>query len=890
MTLRFSAHAKLALLLTLAIPALAADAPAPKEPERVVTPARKEVAFSIAAGEGREYGLTRVQRDGKELPPPTNMALDRKTGAFSWTPTESQAGDYEIGFLVKAPGGESGHVTRLVTVKPNDIVPPGDNSEIAKLLRQWHKEGTAAGNTGDFYDNRDRTHSLLNTGPHPQLDKVEYTKEQLDRRLDWALQLNFLHPHVTFGNSSTASGDPNWGSNPRHGLMTPGGPQVLCAQYTHNHLYIYPEHIDHDGGHNGRGRGYGDLFPANTPFYIVSQGSSGSDQPFMRAVPYALAAFRPEVKQTLVERGLIAPTLQMILRMCGKHVHKPEDYLTGIAHPAVFEGPEVDALKWVQMAHGIQRDSVPPMVQIAAFEEDLALNGVDCFEGGLSERLFDTPSAIARIVRSTKQVHRIVVSAKASYDVNKRPLTYHWVVLRGDAERIKITPKEKDGSVVELLVPWHERRPVSPGSGLESNRVDIGVFVHNGAYYSAPGFVCFYSLDDEGRTYDADGRIVEVYYGYGDNAIGWNPDRVLACDKGYDITDWPALLAILGNDAGGFASELLRKPFKPDGLAAFQQAARELDALLAKADEPKKRLDGAEAAAKKARESTDEAKKKLDEAKKDATESAKKAVADAEATLKSRQDEQKKADELLNAARREWDEAQKGAQSVLTSDRPPLKGSVKNRLEAVLNALKNDVTLYVGNAKAVSDLANACQDAAAKKGFADARDELVKLGILKAESDGQFALTPVMAGPKPPAERLTKFERSKLEWLNIALMRHLLYPGLVNRQPSRNFVPALIASRKTWRDVYHYDDKGRRTGWTRTEGAEQKDFTADGALVTKKDALGRAIEARTVEYVAEGDRSNRTLKTKPGDTLRFYEYASDQDRVGRVAKSEKAAP
>jgi len=901
----------LVTLLAAALAALAAEAPAPQAAEPIVAAVRKEVSLSVATGqEKREYGLTRVQRDGQEVVPPANMKLDPKTGVFTWTPTPSQAGDYEIAFLIRNPNAENERTTRRIRVEPPPIVPPGDNSEIAKLLRQWHKEGTAAGNTGDFYDNRDRGHSMLNTAPYPQLDRIEYTKEQLDRRMDWALQLHFLHPHVVFGNSSTASGDPNWGSNPRHALYIPGAAQVLHAQYTRNHLYIYPEHIDHDPGHNGRGRGYGDLFPANTPYFIVSQGSSGSDQPFMRAVPYTLAAFRPEVKRLLIERGLLMPTVQMILRMCYKQVAKPEDYLTGKAHPTVFEGPEVNALKMVQMAHEMQRDNVPPMAQLAAFEEDLALNGQDYFEApGVSERLFDTPCVIARIHRSTRHTRRMIVSAKASFDANKRPLTFHWVVLRGDAARIRITPVEKDGSVVELLIPWHERFTL-PNSGIATNRVDIGLFVHNGAYYSAPAFVCVYSLDDEARTYAPDGRIVEMFYGYGDSTIGYPHAPQKVRDPNYDVTDWAALLALLDPARKDFAAERFRERLSPQAIAALLPLAAELEAAAGKLKEPQQKLDDAQAAANKAAAALNDAKKKLDEARKAAgdkpSDEARKALDLAEAKLKELDDARKKADATLNEARKHLDAAQGGLARVLTSDLPGVRGWAKDHLEAPLNAIRTEHDFYLRHAKAIDDLANACQDAARKKAFLDAREALIRDGIMKAEEGAMrkagmqekaveptggatLALSPVIPGPEPPLQRLTKYERSRLEWFNICILQNVLYPGALNRRQHRNFVSVFLTTKKSWRDVYHYDDKGRLTGWTRHEGAERKDFTPDGALVTRKDALGRAIEARTVDYLAEGgERQGRTLKSKPGDTIRHYAYDGDQDRLGRVAHTEKA--
>jgi YD repeat-containing protein len=66
--------------------------------------------------------------------------------------------------------------------------------------------------------------------------------------------------------------------------------------------------------------------------------------------------------------------------------------------------------------------------------------------------------------------------------------------------------------VVELLIPYHERRPIAAESKMESCRVDIGAFVDNGEYYSAPAFVSVYYLDNEERVYDEKGRIQSVEY------------------------------------------------------------------------------------------------------------------------------------------------------------------------------------------------------------------------------------------------------------------------------------------------------------------------------------------------------------------------------------------
>lgn len=385
------------------------------------------------------------------------------------------------------------------------------------LLRAWYEEGTAAGNSGDLYDNHDSDHSNMKYAAFPQLARVEFCDAARKRRLHHGAQQWFLYNAVTLGNSSTAvTAERAWRSQARLLLTRSRGAAVLHRQYRRNHLYVYPEHHDHDPPGDGRGRG--DVFPANTPYMIVSQGSSGSDKVFLNAVAATLAAFRPEVKTALAKSGLLMPTVQMVFRRSNKTVERPEDYLSGRAHPSVFEGRHIDLEKMVTLAHGIQSNSLPPTVHIRALDENRGIVGRDYFDVGPRERLFDTPCAIARVVKSTRYLRRMVVSAARSRDPNGRPLTFRWVVLRGDADRIGVKVLNEAGTVAELLVPYHERRPVATGSAIGSSRVDIGVFAHNGAHYSAPAFVSFFYLDNERRIYDDENRIRVVDYA--------DPDRV----------------------------------------------------------------------------------------------------------------------------------------------------------------------------------------------------------------------------------------------------------------------------------------------------------------------------------------------------------------------------
>jgi tetratricopeptide (TPR) repeat protein len=378
--------------------------------------------------------------------------------------------------------------------------------KVGDLLRTWNEAGTAAGNHGDLYDNHDKDHSNMDFMALPQLTRIEFSEEARERDLHNGLQLSFLYNGITIGNSSTALlSEHYWRSQARNALTRPRGAGLLYMQYVANHMYFYPEHRDHDPQH-------GDVFAANTPYMIISQGSSGSDRVFMNAVGATLAAFRPEVKRKLANSGTLMGTVQMIFRISNKTVEHPEDYLTGKAHPTVFDGDQIQVEKMVKLAHEMTAEALPPLVQLKVIEEDQPILGRDYFDMGPNERIVETPCAIARVVKSTKHDRRMVISARASKDLHGKPLTYHWAVLRGDATRIQINKLDAAGSQVELIVPYHRRRPINADSKMESSRVDIGVFVHNGQYYSAPGFICFFYLANEKRVYDDEHRIQLVDY------------------------------------------------------------------------------------------------------------------------------------------------------------------------------------------------------------------------------------------------------------------------------------------------------------------------------------------------------------------------------------------
>ena len=870
----------LAAALALLLPALLLAQPAALELETIEPIDREsntEIAFLMrtkpADAPQAAYAIERVRRNGQPLPAPANMKLDAKTGAFQWTPSPSQVGKYDVTLRVKDGGDREASTSVAVNVRPRAV--SADNSEAGKLLTLWYKEGTAAGNVGDWYDNRDRDHSALNRKLFPQLDEVQYTPEQRKTNQDWASARQVL-PFVTFGNSSTSAPPTGGGCNPRMYYTNPRGMVLLYQQYRGNNLYMYPAHHDHHPGHNGKPF-YGDLLPANTPYVIVSQGSSGTDQPFMRAVPLTLAAFKPEVKKKLIETGLLMPTVQYIFRASNKHLTDPKEYLTGKAHPAVFEGSWVNDLKMVKTAHDLELATIPPLVQLKVVEEDKPVVGKDYFEPPVNEQLADTPAAIARVVRGPNYVRRMVVSAEESFDVNKQPLKYHWVVLRGDAARIQIKAKNDSGSVVELLVPYHERRPIDGHHlKMDSNRVDIGVFVSNGTHYSAPGFVTFYTLDHEARTYD-DGKLLEIGYNAGEADLA--------------VTDWAGLLDLFRPDAKGLGAQLLRDRFTPAQREALVKAAADYrttaEPLIAAQDKAKQ----SDAVRQKAQKEFQAAEERRTAAKKayddKPTPESLEAVTKAGKERDSAEAARKAADADHQAATKEVEAAKKTADAVLGQKRPDLDAPVTELIAKALAHLQADPMLYFGRRAEIDGLL----DAAGKAKVAAGAKRLAGFGVVKLDADGNGKLTPIRTGAGPLAERLTTYEKQLLARFNDEVIAAALLPKLVNPSFRVNLTDFRLSTSKNWRDVYHHDKQGRIIGWTRYDGAAAPvDFNTAGEVILEKDARGRAMKTRTAKY--EIDAANARppavmpLKRTAGDKIHHYEYQGDDDWIGSVTKTD----
>ncbi len=394
-------------------------------------------------------------------------------------------------------------------------ISPDASGTAAGILRRLDVRGQASGLAGVLYDNRDRAHSMLPETLFPQMSLLNYAPELREVGMDYGLAGEILFPIPTLGNSSTAVTD---GDTPRSlarlAMTTPLSPAKSFRGYAANHLYVYPEHQDHDEV---------DLYPANWPYTVISQGSSGSDQAFIQALAMTLAAFPPQTRARLEKEKLIAPTLQMILRRTQKGSYSIDAYKSGAAHPTVFEAKRLSPERMVALAASIVPEDIPPMIRMKVVSEDF---GPNADLAGLTEQLFTTPSAIARIWRGLEYSKQITLSVEDTKDPNGHDLQFFWVLLRGDAEKVHIYPA-KDGQQAAIEMKWHDPFLVNLHQPRLTSRVDVGVIAWNGSQFSAPAFLSVSFPTHQTREYTLGEndviRISSVDYGVLDDDRVYDP-------------------------------------------------------------------------------------------------------------------------------------------------------------------------------------------------------------------------------------------------------------------------------------------------------------------------------------------------------------------------------
>ena len=329
--------------------------------------------------------------------------------------------------------------------------------------------GTSGGNVGDLYMNRDGRHSSLNVREFPGITPVMLDAMGRTNRMDMSFP-NMLFPYPVFGNASLAmTQGPYWRSLPR-AMMTSESMLLgrMARLYLSNQTWLFPSHADTAPvGTNG------DVFASIAPYWMVTAGRSWSDQPYLRAALEASRSLNPQVKAEVVRRGLLAPTIQALIRKSLKGVTNEVDYLSAKAHPTALPPGGIDSVRLKAAAKAMTAGTIPPLAVVSVTAPPPRR------KTATPELTYASAFAWAFVLRADDEVREFVISAKGAEE-------YEFVKTHGEGVDVRIERMRADAVKVTI-----DRRGMSP-----TNRVDITVVGRNaGTGWGAPSYVSFARMD-----------------------------------------------------------------------------------------------------------------------------------------------------------------------------------------------------------------------------------------------------------------------------------------------------------------------------------------------------------------------------------------------------------
>jgi hypothetical protein len=328
--------------------------------------------------------------------------------------------------------------------------------------------GTSAGYAGLSYHDMDDGHANYNTSAMPG---IEHQVNQASAGSDpWHMD----PARIVVANQSQAYNYPDgWASIPRGGSITPVG-----ALWEQSKLFLWPEHRDH---------GHTDFLPWQTPTFVLSQGSSGSELDEVGKLLHILAALAPDVRAALHDGHLLMPALVMLHRRA--RLTTDVAYLDPSSHTPALADADVGR-EGIQLAASVRPDELPPLAALtlesATVPPDWTTAGVLQLETGPYAMVWSAYNAPAAPPAGTLSI--VVDLAPASRDAGGRELAFFARVMRGDAEHVRVTQLSPSRFQIDAEWPASVTETVN-GQPRASARATVAVVAHNGLWMSAPVFV-----------------------------------------------------------------------------------------------------------------------------------------------------------------------------------------------------------------------------------------------------------------------------------------------------------------------------------------------------------------------------------------------------------------
>ena len=329
--------------------------------------------------------------------------------------------------------------------------------------------GSPGGNAGDLYMNRDGRHSLLDIKNYPGLSSVQLDALGRTNRMDMSFP-NILFPYPAFGNASLAmTMGPYWRSLPRAMMTIESGLLGRMERlYLSNQVWVYPSHMDTAPvGTNG------DVFASIAPYWLTTAGRSYTDKPYLGGALEVSRSLNPKVKTEIVKRGLLAPTVQALIRKSLKGVTNEVDYLSAKAHPTALPPKGLDLARLKAAAKAMTVESIPPLAAVSVAMPQPKRKLV------VPELTYASAFAWAFVLRADEDVREFQLVARGAEE-------FAFVQTHGAGVDVRIELLKPDTAKVTI-----DRRGMSP-----TNRVDIMVCGRNAKTgWGAPSYVSFARMD-----------------------------------------------------------------------------------------------------------------------------------------------------------------------------------------------------------------------------------------------------------------------------------------------------------------------------------------------------------------------------------------------------------
>ena len=285
------------------------------------------------------------------------------------------------------------------------------------------------------------------------------------------------------------------------------------ADYTNNVLRIESALPSEWDGSNPRR--IVDRFPASHPYQLVV-GPDPADREMAEFARKVIARSMPDhIRGYLCRHKLLAPLEQWLIRRSHPSVTNEATYLSAAAHPSVWTAKDFDLIKLEKLAASLTSNSVPMLATLQPIYEEFKAAPIR-----RAEPLVDYPDPRPEETYATPMGHSIVLRAMESrrkfrfravgYPFRNASVNFAWVPVNGHAwiggfpcgdpsQRKNYQPNR---GFAEVTLGWWSQR-----------RRDILVFARYGSGpYGPPSVISFFTVPNEQRRYDRDGRIESVEY------------------------------------------------------------------------------------------------------------------------------------------------------------------------------------------------------------------------------------------------------------------------------------------------------------------------------------------------------------------------------------------